>query len=151
MIHPGQLLLAFHTINAIYDLKTALALTELKSFLNSCNVNERFVPSFARAVVLQKAKQKKKKEFIWFNILLTDEIDALGTSQHNSIASSVPALPRCKVYFTLNNDAFNNQTGSLLMRGHSNEARKALRYWTRTLNAIEQNYDRPHDAGRAVV
>lgn len=71
-------------------------------------------------------------------------MDPMETLEKNRLAVPVLELPRSEGYMTVDTDLCDNQIGCVLCQDQTDGAMKPERYWSRVLNAAEQNYDTMH-------
>lgn len=71
--------------------------------------------------------------------LWQEESNALATLKGNLISAPVLSLPPREGILTMHTDAFNRQIGWVLPQDQRNGTKDPVGYWSRTINAAEQN------------
>ena len=121
---------------------------ELRSFLGLANVYRRFVPDFAKkARPLTLLLKKDGPELFELD---EEQTNAFCVLKDLLCTAPVLALPKKGGRYVLDTDASGGQVGCVLQQEQEGELRP-LGYWSKTLNAAEENYSTTEKEALAVV
>lgn len=108
VIKAGKLIMSDKETDSIRELKQPTNMTDLKLFLDLCNVSRRFVPNSARFPAPLNKKRMKYQPF-HFDDLDKTEIKGLLTLQDKLLSSLLLAFPRPTRRYTWNSKACNKR------------------------------------------
>jgi len=139
IVRPGQLHVHSKNVDALKHAKFPTTKTQLNSFLGMCNVYRRFVKDFAK-------RAKPLNALTRADIPLdlsppTDVATAAFEDLRNALlCPPVLALPTANRKLVGDVDACADQVGCTLLQEEPGELLHPVGYWSRGLNAAEQNY-----------
>lgn len=137
VIHPGQLAVLQPAIDRTCNLNPPANITELRSFLASCNVFRRFVPKFTH-IAAELNRKLRKDQMLRFAKLSNDKLLALQTLQRRLITVPVLYFPRSTGTYTRDSDACEFQVGCVLFQQHPKGLYRRIAWWwdtSKTRNA----------------
>lgn len=70
--------------------------------------------------------------------------NTLAIQQNNSLSAPVLPSSRSNGHLSLDTDAFDRQTGCVLVKNQPDGMRYLLSYWSRAMHLAEQSCDTPH-------
>jgi RNase H-like domain found in reverse transcriptase/Integrase zinc binding domain len=139
MIGPGTLSVSEKNTRALRTAKPPSTQTELRSFIDLCNVYRRFVSGFAKIAaplnaLIRKGESPKLCELSEAQLL------AFETLREKSLNPPVLTLPKAEGQFTLYTDASSNQIGCCLYQDQPDGMKHPLGFWSRGLTSAEKTY-----------
>lgn len=140
VIVPRRLKIAMHTAKAIPGHQSPTLLTDLRSFLNLCNIFRRFEPYFPRIAALLN-KRLCIDEPVTFGTLDEKEMAALKALENALQSPPVLALPYAGSQISLDTDACDVQVGFVSLQKEPDKKTNPILYCSRLLNNAEREYD----------
>ena len=113
--------------------------TELRYFLQICNMYRRFVQGFAKIAVPLNEKTSKDQANK-FEALTDTEYAAFEELKRRLVSSPILTLPRYGRKYTLHTEACGPQVGCALLQEQPEVGTGPLGYWSRALTDAERNY-----------
>lgn len=125
VLRPERLKLSFHTSDAICRVWLRTSTTELRSFIEACNLFRQFVPGFAQiaALLIQRMKKHQSGTALLLN---SDVLDSLKAFKAVVMKPLALALPYANGHLTVVTNACNAQFGSVLPQNQPDDTTKHI-------------------------
>lgn len=120
VLRPWKLELADHTTDEFGDFNPSHNVMEWKLFPGLCNVYRGFVPNFAHIAAVLNNKLKKGERRT-LDSGTQEEHDALASSQNELVSAPLLLSPHTRGLLTLDMDAWNKQSGCVLIQEQHTE------------------------------
>ena len=123
---------------------------DLRSFLGTCNVYRRLVKEQAQVAWQMAAMTSSKGPDRW-GMLSDEALGAFEELKRRLTEAPILALPRRQGAFLLDTDASAGQVGEILLQEQPDQSTRLVSYWSRSLNAADQNCSTTERGYLAVV
>ena len=139
VIRPGKLSVTATASDAFRSFEYPKTLTQLRSFLGTCNVYRRFVKDFAK-IARPLTNLTRKNASPDFETPSADELAAFETLKGRMTSPPILTLPREGKPYTIDTDASSYQLGCALLQEQDDKSLQPVGYWSYSLNDTERNY-----------
>ena len=150
VISPGKLAVADKYADALRECEFPKSLTQIRSFLEACNVYRRFVRDFAK-VARPLTEMTRKDATPDYEKPTPEQVDAFETLRARLTSPPILALPRHGKPYKLDTDASGYQLGCSLLQQQDDGEWKPVGYWSYTLTDTERGYSPTERECYAVV